>query len=947
MYDQVAILDQDEGLIYSNQAFQSFIKLYSEDLSDSVDRSLISWPGKELSGLGESIQQCLETNNIVQSLLTVGPMGHPSYYKVIITPLHESNQSSKIILTMYNVSEVELKKQQLSHQIEFHTSMVRQLPLGIFTFDKMNGDYSFSHWNPKMEEYFGYSEAEVLGKSCNLIFPKETIKDFFLLWSKQPEKDYLEIDAYRIRTEKGDRHYHTIISQSDNDENSVESFLCMVEDVTEKIQKDLEIKQYQEQLKDNLKLKSDELDSRNAEISSILKNSYGLSIFSLDRQLRYRFFNRHHKQFVHEHFGISINVGDPVSPELLEMNDGRSFFTDLVRQAMGNKNIINQMHYVLSPKVSIHWDGVFSPILSGNEVIGTTIILFDTAEIKESQHTAHVFKSVADNADYGVILTNLAFDIIYANRSFYTLIGRDKDHNESLNMIALFNENDLNKVLQSITDEKGTDREGQVEVYFNEEGETGKSVLLNYVPYRDIKNNIVGISFTCIDITLLKQAQEAMKKAKENAERSSLLKSSFVANMSHEIRTPLNSILGFSELLNAKLDSPELKSYLTNIISSGRLLKGLINDILDFSKIEAGKMSYKPTLNDTEPFFKSLYEQFSVIARKKGIYFNISSSGPIPRTLEFDAIRLNQVLNNLLSNAIKFTPWGFVLVRVDYIDSLDHLKIIVKDSGIGIDKEGLRDIFNPFEQQEKADSRSYEGTGLGLAITRKLVNMMGGRIDVKSGLGQGCKFSTTIPVKNVIDKESQTFQFHYSYDKDPLWNMGFKCLMDPSITDERLLRKAKAYRLELIPYDGNSDFDHNFVLVKDQNSSSIPREGNPIILTGALKYVKLVEHQTFSIPMSYPPEYTVVILKSIMIFCERNQTKIKLDPSVLSPEEKLSILAHIQEGNIKGLRESIPPLRKCIVSNGKIIDDFSFALKTYNIEKIKSISRQLQEILEN
>ena len=274
---------------------------------------------------------------------------------------------------------------------------------------------------------------------------------------------------------------------------------------------------------------------------------------------------------------------------------------------------------------------------------------------------------------------------------------------------------------------------------------------VNISPIKNLKGEISHFVAVKDDITEKKEAAEELRLAKETAELASRAKSEFLANMSHEIRTPMNSILGFAELLTTKISDEQQRSYLESIKSSGKSLLTLINDVLDLSKIEAGRMALHLELVDPFLLFKDIEYLFSLKAKEKGLEFRIEVDGSLPIAFEVDEVRLRQIMINLLGNAIKFTDKGFVKAYVhcdgkhmlddeEYID----LKIEVKDSGIGINKEFQEVMFKPFTQQDGQSTKKYGGTGLGLSITRRLVELLNGSISIQSEPGKGSCFTVLL-----------------------------------------------------------------------------------------------------------------------------------------------------------------------------------------------------------
>ncbi len=270
----------------------------------------------------------------------------------------------------------------------------------------------------------------------------------------------------------------------------------------------------------------------------------------------------------------------------------------------------------------------------------------------------------------------------------------------------------------------------------------GKQAWLetNKIPMYSPDGKVMGIIGIFQDITPYKEAEAAAQQASE-------AKSEFLANMSHELRTPLNGILGYAQILRRNKTLGEKERHGLSIIHQcGSHLLTLINDILDLSKIEARKLELVPVALHLPALLQSVVEMCKLKAKQKGLNFIYRPSSRLPEGVEADEKRLRQVLINLLGNAIKFTGQGSVTLQVDVLLlSETHVSILFEiiDTGVGIAEENLSRLFEAFEQVGDQKKQS-EGTGLGLAISQRIVNLMGGEIQVKSQLQTGSEFSFTV-----------------------------------------------------------------------------------------------------------------------------------------------------------------------------------------------------------
>jgi PAS domain S-box-containing protein len=255
-----------------------------------------------------------------------------------------------------------------------------------------------------------------------------------------------------------------------------------------------------------------------------------------------------------------------------------------------------------------------------------------------------------------------------------------------------------------------------------------------------------GTIWIAEDVTDKRAVEQALARARDEAEAANRAKSAFLANTSHEIRTPLNGLVGLARLARQpSIEATRREQYLAQIDDSAQALAGVISDILDLSKIEAGKLGLEQTDFDLHALLESIEHGYAVLAEARALALTMQVGGAVPRRVRGDPVRVRQILSNLLSNAVKFTAQGYVRVLVKALDG-SVVRFEVEDTGPGIAPEVQARLFQPFTQADASTTRRYGGTGLGLSICRELAQLMGGSVGLHSEPGRGSRFWAELPL---------------------------------------------------------------------------------------------------------------------------------------------------------------------------------------------------------
>jgi signal transduction histidine kinase/response regulator RpfG family c-di-GMP phosphodiesterase len=404
-----------------------------------------------------------------------------------------------------------------------------------------------------------------------------------------------------------------------------------------------------------------------------------------------------------------------------------------------------------------------------------------------------ILRSVLDSMGDGVLVTDDSGDMVLLNPAAEQMIGRGAAGTHQSQWVERFGIYVPGTDLPYPADKlplsramRGETADG-IELFIrNPLKPAGMSVSVNIRPLKDDSGNIRGGVAVVRDITLAKTAEDILLQAKEEAERANRAKSEFLSRMSHELRTPLNSILGFAQLLALADLAVQHQGNVQQILKGGYHLLELINEVLDLARIEAGRLNISPEPVQIEDAVKEALDLVRPIASGRNITLTADFSGQADRFVQADRQRLKQVLLNLFSNAIKFNRSNGMVVLRCHESENGRLRIEVADTGEGIDPDGLKKIFTPFERLG-ADKNAVRGTGLGLALSKRMIEAMGGTIGVESTVGVGSRFYFELSLveqaaEQKVDRvfadgltalgQAASFQGTVLYIEDNLSNIG-------------------------------------------------------------------------------------------------------------------------------------------------------------------------------
>ncbi len=597
-------------------------------------------------------------------------------------------------------------------------------PMGIVECDS---DYVIIRWTGEAEKIFGWKAGEMLGKSifeAGLIYEpdKEGIQNIRERIFQGENNHIFSCNRnYRKDGTVITCEWYNIVSREDN--GKMKSVLSTILDITKR--KELE----------------QTIVESEARYRTIFENAGdGIAIIDNDKNIISAnvSFARMHRYTLDEI--LNLGIKDLDTPESFKKSD------ELLAEITGERSVTFETNHYTKDGDIIPLEANAKPFFVDNKQQCLVVFYRDVTVRKQLEKklrkSEEYFRSIFENNSVAISIIEPDSTISKVNNRFVELFGYNNDEVSGTNWTSYIYHEDIEPLKEFFSSGTMGSQESSSMYEFRfvrKDGEI-REALMNVVV---LSNNKVVASY--LDITEHKQMVSELILAKEKAQESDRLKSTFLTNMSHEIRTPMNGIIGFAELLKeTNLTSVEKRGFIDMITKSGARLLDTINDIIDISKIESGMIKTSLDMININDKLDFIYSFFRPEAEEKGIQFLLTKKlKPEEAIINTDDEKVYSVLSNLVKNAIKFTNDGSIEFGCEAING--YVRFYVKDTGMGIPEESREFIFDRFRQGSESILREYEGSGLGLSISKNYVEMLGGKIWFESETGKGTDFFFTLP----------------------------------------------------------------------------------------------------------------------------------------------------------------------------------------------------------
>ncbi len=681
--------------------------------------------------------------------------GSSYYVHLSVTPFEKDNSEDSMLLTVTDVTFQRNALMQLHVADERLQLHLDNSPLGYL---EMDDKFTIQAWSSQTEKIFGWKKSEVIGRN---IYDFEFVYEQDVLQVENHLKRLINNEEQRnVNRHRNNTKYGILVdcvwynSAVYNEDGQLNSIFCLVNDVSDLKRAQNRIVEEQNRCQWVIEAAQVGTFEWDVETEKIIVNDFFLSIlgytkeeissFTIDRWI-----NLIHPQD-RERFMAEMD-------HCLRKNGGAIEIEGRVQHKEGHYLSFVQRGSIITK------EEVNKKLLTG--------ILIDVSRIKRAEEFIHKLSVATDQSPASVIITDMDGNIEYINKKFISISGYPFEELRG-NKLRIFRpghlpDEDYNIMLKTING--GGVWKGEHKNRTKSRKAYWESVLIS--PISDELGDILNFVIVAEDITERKAIQQELVNAKERAEESDRLKTTFLNNLSHEVRTPLNAITGFSEILYENLFSHDKNGFYADaIFKSSRQLLAMMDNIINISIIETGKLTIINSETDINQLLNEVYNQMTLSHTKPDVELRINSL--IPRKTKkilLDQMKLTQILTNIISNGLKFTSKGVVEVRCE-MDG-HFIFFSVKDDGVGIPETIKESIFDRFLQGDNALTGVNAGLGVGLSIVKSYLDLLEGAISFESERGLGTTFNFSIPY---IWANSS------SYAVDDLASLGWK-------TDRKIL----------------------------------------------------------------------------------------------------------------------------------------------------------------
>lgn len=729
--DGILILDPEMRIIqYNEHADRGMFFFYGKPIV--LNTSLWDYLPKESNQpFIKNFNRAIKGKKVSAERRLTSPNGRDMWLETTFTPiLNDLGKVTHVLYSYFNISDQKNKEEKIqSNQTilkSIYNSNIHKLVI-------VNKQGKVVYFNKSTREYVKdtYDANLQVGDSFLKYVPKRASSRFKNSFDIAVSGGVVSME-YEDECDGEEMFFEAHFDPIKSDEGKIELITLWVRDITDH--------KYAEQA-----LKESEADLRD-----IFDNS-AQTFYLIDKDYKVLAFNKAAEDMIWIQYRKKIKIGDHIEQYTLPENQ-QSEFQEIKKAFEGKPMVIEKQ--VKGKDYEYWFERHYNHLKNGEgEIDRVTIWSIDITERKKAEealkNNERKFRALTSLSPAGIYQQDRNSHPIYVNERLAEIYG--------VNMVEALTSQWVKKIHPDDIDAYRALRRKALayqEPFFHEyrilNGEQATHVIEHAVPLKNNLDEFIGYLGTLLDISEHKKSEQILAE-KRHIERSLKFKSEFLASMSHEIRTPLNGILTMTELLLQAGLNDEQEEYANNIFSSSKTLRSIVNDILDLSKLEAGKVTINDSDFNFKYFMKEIESVYKRMAEEKRLTFKVSYDNAVPELMSTDRRRLMQVLTNLLRNALKFTDKGGININVNYSGDNDSgsLKFEIIDTGIGIDKNDIEELFQDYSQVSHSLKQELEGTGLGLSISKRLVELLGGKIGVKSEKGKGSTFWFNIPVRNL------------------------------------------------------------------------------------------------------------------------------------------------------------------------------------------------------